>query len=156
MFFSDHVLTSLAQDIFKVIATTPGSSDSLESRLVPTLGLFKNLYDNNSLLYLVLKLWYVFWRVISSHSLIIFKKQEKLDFQTNAPQILFYILQKTCTKNQRKMCWNVCQIFFSSEFLMCFLCYYSLNFGCGGWQSLNEFASCGLRYFANFGSRLCS
>ena len=60
MFFSDHVLTSLAQDIFKVIATTPGSSDSLESRLVPTLGLFKNLYDNNSLLYLVLKLWYVF------------------------------------------------------------------------------------------------
>ena len=72
-FFSDHVLTSLAQDIFKVIATTPGSSDSLESRLVPTLGLFKNLYhyDNNSILYLVLKLWYVFWRVISSHSLII-------------------------------------------------------------------------------------
>ena len=61
-FFSDHVLTSLAQDIFKVIATTPGSSDSLESRLVPTLGLFKNLYyyENNSIIYLVLKLWYVF------------------------------------------------------------------------------------------------
>ena len=37
IFFTDHVLTSLAQDIFKVIAMTPGCSDSLESRLVPTL-----------------------------------------------------------------------------------------------------------------------
>jgi hypothetical protein len=31
------VLTSLAQDIFKVIALTPGCTASIESRLVPTL-----------------------------------------------------------------------------------------------------------------------
>jgi len=37
-FSSDHVLTSLIEDIFKVIATsTPECSASLESRLIPTL-----------------------------------------------------------------------------------------------------------------------
>ena len=36
-FFSDHVLNSLAEDIFKAIARTPGCADSLEARLVPTL-----------------------------------------------------------------------------------------------------------------------
>ena len=36
--FSDHVLTSLIEDIFKVIATsTPECAASLESRLIPTL-----------------------------------------------------------------------------------------------------------------------
>ena len=35
--FSDHVLNSLAEDIFKAIARTPGCADSLEARLVPTL-----------------------------------------------------------------------------------------------------------------------
>ena len=37
MNFSDHVLTSLIEDIFKVIATTPGCCVPLENRLVPTL-----------------------------------------------------------------------------------------------------------------------
>ena len=34
---TDHVVTSLAQDIFKVIASTLGCTDALEARLVPTL-----------------------------------------------------------------------------------------------------------------------
>ena len=37
LFFTDHVLNSLAEDIFKAIARTPGCADSLEARLVPTL-----------------------------------------------------------------------------------------------------------------------
>ena len=36
-FFPDHVITSLAEDIFKVIASTPGYCGPLEGRLIPTL-----------------------------------------------------------------------------------------------------------------------
>lgn len=35
--FSDHVLASLIEDTFKVLASTPGCRGPLESRLIPTL-----------------------------------------------------------------------------------------------------------------------